>query len=1189
MKRFRMFRNLPIRTKLFLAYFLVFAVALSAGTIPLHIYLRDAARASVDQEVDAGARALLSMVDLATDVSIRNHLRGIADSKLAVLRDLDRMQTAGALTPEEAERLGRSAVLSQTIGTTGYVCCLDSQGFVRVHPEKELEDTDISEHEFVRVATARKRGYLEYDWQNPGETEPRAKAAFVAYFEPWDWVIFASSYREEFADLVDVPDLREPVLAMRYGGAESLFVLDGSGTLVIHSDRQGETVVDEPDAAGRRYIRTILDRKNGRVEYLSPSAGGEPREAIAVFRHIPRLDWIVVSTHDTASMYAPVQQVRNVIAVGLLVVLVLGVPCSLWSSARITSPLKLLTQRFEEASAGYYSVRMTRTSDDEVGRLARCFNGFMEQLSSQRKALERHAAEQKDAAERSSELLELVMDTLPAPVFQKDREGVYAACNAAFEEFVGLTREQIVGHTVHELWPDELAAVYHEADLELMAAGGKQVYEAKVRYADGSYRDVTFYKAVHYRADGAVAGLVGIVLDISERIRAEAALRENEERFRLVFENAGDAIFWADPDSGLLLKCNQAAERLLERPRADIVGRHFSVLHPPEQTERYKAMFDEHAAHGTDAGSDAEVVTALGKRKTVQILSSVTEVGGRRILQGIFRDMTERRRAEGDLAEANKRLEEAINRANLLAGEARAANEAKSQFLANMSHEIRTPLNGVIGMTDLLLDTPLSVEQHECVEIVRQSGEALLAVVNDVLDLSKIEAGMLEVESTEFNVRDVVEGTGDLLAPRAHQDDLEFVIAMPESVPSRVKGDPSRLRQVLVNLMGNAIKFTKHGAVTVTVTSSAPSAEGDHDQVQLRFEVADTGIGIPPERIPTLFEAFRQEDTSTTRRFGGTGLGLTISRQICEAMGGAIGVESEPGEGSRFWFTVDLEQVPAPPDADAVALMDMRGIRVLYTSEEASTRSVIRQQLENWGCEVEEATTALQALTSLRTAAREHAFRLALIDHMLPDMKGSHLAERIRSDSEIGRTRLLLVVSSTQRIEAGRALQEGFDGYLTKPVRMSHLRDAAQRCLLGEPFEEEPPEVSPPLELERPARVLLVEDNPVNQMVARRMLAKLGCKVDVAAHGEEALLALDEGLYDLVLMDCQMPVMDGFEAARRIRRSEKPGMHTPVVAMTALAMRDDEDKCLQAGMDAYLPKPIQFEALRDTVARFVNG
>ncbi len=677
-----------------------------------------------------------------------------------------------------------------------------------------------------------------------------------------------------------------------------------------------------------------------------------------------------------------------------------------------------------------------------------------------------------------------------------------------------------------------------------------------------------------------------LALGLSQRLALDS-LRASEERHRAYVENAPEGIFVID-GAGRYLDVNAAACRMTGYSHEELLRMSIADLGEPADEEGQRAGFDNLRTHGR-----LRMELDLRRRDGSVFPATLTAVrlDAHRFI-GFCDDISERKQDEEELRRANLHLEEQTALAHSLAAEAEAANAAKSVFLANMSHEIRTPLNGVIGMSGLLLDTDLAADQRRFAEIVRSSAEDLLALINDILDFSKIEANRLELEEVDFDLGDLLDDFSAGMALRAQDKDLEFVCTSDPALPSALRGDPSRLRQILANLTGNAIKFTEHGEVVVRVDLAGEDAGG----VRLLWTVRDTGIGIPKNLAEHLFDPFTQADASITRKFGGTGLGLTIARQLTALMGGEIGFDPEYRDGAAFWFTVRLRRPDHPPEPATGPVPDLAGLRVLVVDDNLTSREILTTQLGAWGMQSTGAEDGPTALRSLYAGLEDDApYRLALIDMQMPGMDGKALGRAIRADRRLDDLRMVLLSSLGHHGDSADRSESGFSSHLTKPVRRRELKQRIIACLLDD--ADPTPNAAAAAPTSRPApprpsnhrdpRILLVEDNPTNREVALAVLGKLGFGADVAEDGNTALATLRENAYDLVLMDIQMPGLDGLETTRRIRSGHARVLdpEVTVVAMTARAMSGDRDECLASGMDGYLAKPLRLGELRALLER----
>jgi PAS domain S-box-containing protein len=804
-------------------------------------------------------------------------------------------------------------------------------------------------------------------------------------------------------------------------------------------------------------------------------------------------------------------------------------------------------------------------------------------------AAERALVAALDAAEQNGRLLQTVIDAIPDAIFAVDCDGRFIMGNAAgvVDTRVASTAE-LLGKMPCEVFEPAAAEAMLHSRLPILETG-QPIFDTEhpIMRADGIPR-MGLTTRMPLIGAGGVVGVVSVTRDVTERHRSEAALRSSRAMLRSVLDALPDAVITVDA-TDTVLDANPAVARVLGRDAEAIVGTRFSDFAvPPRYRDEHRSKLARYVEEGH--------VGSLGQRLRLFVIHAdgasvpadltvlpVPSTDGEPVFLIHLSDLRDREAAAEALMAAREAALEARDAAE-------AATRAKSEFLANMSHEIRTPMNGVIGMTSLLLGTPLDAEQRDFVETVRTSGDALLTIINDILDFSKIEAGMLSIEDEPFDVRQTVESALDVVNQSAADKGIELVYIVADDVPEAVQGDVTRVRQVLVNLLSNAVKFTPTGSICVRITADPPGAPVG-SRMRLRVAVEDTGIGIAPEKLGAIFESFSQADASTTRQFGGTGLGLTICRRLVEMMGGEIGVESEPGVGSTFRFSV----------AVAVAVSEQQvflrtehpaldGRRVLVIDDHPVNRDILTRYAARWNMTAEAVDGGAAGLAALdRAAAAGVPFSAVLLDMQMPDMDGIAVAQAIRARAAGApgcAAPVMIMLTSINRDAALRraAADAGVAAVLYKPTRPAQLYDALVAAFDGARRPAETAWITRATpDAPAPLRILVAEDNAVNQKVAVRLLERLGFGADVVANGLEAVASVRRQPYDVVLMDVQMPEMDGLDATRHIRAEGGPHAQPVIVALTANAMEGDRERCLDAGCDAYLSKPVSFDALGETL------
>jgi two-component system, sensor histidine kinase and response regulator len=778
----------------------------------------------------------------------------------------------------------------------------------------------------------------------------------------------------------------------------------------------------------------------------------------------------------------------------------------------------------------------------------------------------------EEALAEKQHILQTLIDSIPDLIYVKDIQGRKIVSNPAdWKSSGGKSMEDILGKSDFDTYPADLAAKYWADDKAVIDSGNPILNrEELARDNLGNPIWILTTKIPLQDDDGQVVGLVGIGRDITEKKRIEMEMIYQKQYLEALGSNSPVAIVVLDTHVNIN-KCNPAFEKLYGYTEAEIMGKNLGdLLSVPEtmkEVEDNSLNVLERPIHtfGKRKRRDGEMVSVEISGSPLSVLEQ--KVGA--II--IYHDITE--------------LEKARH-------EAEQANRAKSEFLANMSHEIRTPMNGVIGMLDLALDTPLNDEQRDYLNISLQSAEALLSLINDILDLSKIEARKLELDSIDFDLRTTVENIASMMATRAESRNLELVCMIHPDLRTGLRGDPARLRQIIVNLVGNAIKFTHQGEVLIR----AEPVEETDDLVTVHFSVQDTGIGIPPERLGAVFNRFTQADGSTTRKYGGTGLGLTICKQLVEAMGGKIGVESEVGVGSTFWFTISFPRQakkidsPENPTIDP-SMVVIKDLHVLIVDDNATNRMILAKMLEGFGCRYSTAAGGDEALGMMQKAyLEEDPFRIILLDMQMPIMDGEETTGKIKKDPNLKNAEIIILTSMGMRGDAARLEKMGCAAYLLKPVKQQILFDTIQVVLMNKVKGQSTLVTRHSIaEHKQPGlKILLAEDNAINQKLAAILLQKAGYSVDSVENGLLAFERVKNGRYNAVLMDVQMPEMDGFEASRQIRAWEGGGRHIPIIAMTAHALKGDRELCLEAGMDDYVSKPLDPRVLMQILDRWTQ-
>ena len=793
-----------------------------------------------------------------------------------------------------------------------------------------------------------------------------------------------------------------------------------------------------------------------------------------------------------------------------------------------------------------------------------------------------------------------LIDSLPLSLVLKDLQGRRVFANQHYLRFHGKTSEEVLNKTDFELFPDLVAKKFAEDDRRVLASGRVLRDVERVPLPGGGSRWIERLKSPARDHHGKTVGIQLLFWDVTKRVEAETALEEERYLLHTLLANIPDSIYFKDRESRLVRLSNSMAKKFGLRSPQQAVGKTDADIFTEEHAAQARADEVRIMETGIPLIGRVEKETWPDRPDTwcsttkLPLRNSAGAVVG---TFGISRDITEQMQIQAQLQQARDAADQ--------------ANRAKGEFLANMSHEIRTPMNGILGMAELLSHTPLDAQQRDFVDLIRQSGDSLMRLLNDILDFSKIEAGRMELESVDFSLRENIAKTAQMLAVRAADKPIELACRIDPQLPDAVIGDPNRLRQVVVNLVGNAIKFTEQGEVVVEVLPEQPpgeatppappedtAARGDQPLIQwVRIAVRDTGIGIPEDKLSTIFEAFAQADSSTTRRFGGTGLGLSISTQLVKLMGGDMVVQSQPGKGSTFSFRLPLQVAPSAAGMRGADRAELQGLPVLIVDDNTTNRRILVELLDHWKLRPTAVAGAVEAIEQLHAAAgRGDPFQLGLFDMMMPEVDGLMLTAQVRADPRIRDLPIIILSSAARPGDLDRCRRDGIARYLLKPLVHSELLDAILDTVAVDSLPQRRRDAAPAADQDaqgrqpRRLRVLLAEDGLVNRRVAVELLKMRGHQVTVAEDGRQAVQRCRESRFDVILMDLQMPGMDGLEATAAIRQMQvDQDRPTPIIAMTARAMRDDRQRCLEAGMDGFLAKPVDPKELDRVLAEIPSS
>lgn len=951
--------------------------------------------------------------------------------------------------------------------------------------------------------------------------------------------------------------------------ANALAVSDGLWDL---ADKNVLTILKAMER--RNGVRCAMVKDDVETEYHSPNWPCDPdSKHLSIKRDVEHISKNKVETigsitvlFDNTTLKLQQRSFRNYFVAGLVAVIIIFITLSGYIANRIIigRPISRIRQSLQHYSKTGERLQVPVDTNDELGQFIREYNAS---LTAQQKM--------EEAVGKSQQQLESILDNSPLLVSLKDLNGRYQLVNRRFETLIERPRKTILGSTDYHLYPKKVAHEIQAIDQAVLEERTLIQKDESVKTANGD-RHLINFRFPLYDHQGAPYAVCSVATDITELSNTTEQLKRSESRLDTILKTASEG-FWQLSPYYIIKQVNKAMLNILKLPESEVINHSIyeflddanQALFQHFENERGKGGAMEYEISLRQPGGGLIPclfhMSPLVDRETDQEMGSFA----------MITDLTHHKEIELALLDAKH--------------EADQANRAKSDFLANMSHEIRTPMNAIMGMTHLALQTELNNKQRHFLEKINAAAGSLLNIINDILDFSKIEAGKLEIESTKFSLDKLMEDLSDIVGLKAQEKGLELVFNINPEIPNHLIGDPLRINQILVNLVNNAIKFTETGEVLIT----ADLAASPSDNITLKFSVKDTGIGMTEEQCNKLFQSFTQADTSTTRKYGGTGLGLAICKSLTQKMGGDIWVTSQPNNGSEFVFTVSLKKTEQP-EINEEGLRILQDTRILIVDDNASSREILQDLLESFGCKVNLAASGKEGISEILNATRnKQPFDLVLMDWKMPDMDGLETIRTLKEKPEIDHLPALVMVTAYSRQDIQDEAEElGLDGFLLKPVTPSTLLDTLMQAVADEVNNQVKNSLASASQWQEVdslsgARVLVAEDNEINQEVVKELLTQADIQVDITNNGLEAVHALQHQRYDCVLMDIQMPEMDGYEATQAIRKN--PDFNElPIIAMTANAMEKDKEACLEAGMNDHIAKPFKVKSLYRTLAKWIH-